>query len=70
PVDWSGRLEDSCGSTVQGRPRRRKRRGGSPKRPRKAKSLERRSTDNFNKAYGKKHIVKDKFISIYGEMEG
>jgi len=23
PVDWSGRREDSCGSMVQGRPRRR-----------------------------------------------
>ena len=23
PVDWSGRREDSCGSTGQGRPRRR-----------------------------------------------
>ncbi|MDP4161959.1 MAG: hypothetical protein Q8898_02545, partial [Bacillota bacterium] len=48
-VDWSGRREDSCGSTVQGRPRRRwKRRGGSPNRPRKAKRLERKSTDLFN----------------------
>jgi hypothetical protein len=27
-----------------------KRRGGSPDRPRKAKRLERKSTDNFNKA--------------------
>ena len=37
-VDWSGRREDACGSTVQGRPRRRKRRGGSPKRPRTARA--------------------------------
>ena len=29
-------------------------RGGSPKRPRKAKSLERKSTGNFNKAIQKK----------------
>jgi len=53
PVDCSGRHEDSCGSTVQGRPRRRKRRGGSPKRPRKANSLERKSIGNFNRAIQK-----------------
>jgi hypothetical protein len=31
-----------------------KRRGGSPDRPRKAKRLERKSTDKFNTAYLKK----------------
>ncbi|TDK63267.1 hypothetical protein E2K98_07410 [Bacillus salipaludis] len=36
-VDWSGRHEDSCGITGQGRhPAGAKRRGGSPNRPRTA----------------------------------
>jgi hypothetical protein len=38
--------EDGAGETPQAL----KRRGGSPDRPRKAKRLERKSTDNFNKA--------------------
>jgi hypothetical protein len=34
PVDWSGRHEDSCGSTGLGEtPQALKRRGGSPARP-------------------------------------
>jgi len=56
-VDWSGKREDSCGSTGQGKPRRRwERRGGSPQRPRKAKRLERKSTDKFNTAQNSYYI--------------
>ena len=51
PVDLRGRHEDSCRSTEQVRPHRRLRRGGSPQRLRKAKWLERKSTDKVNTAY-------------------
>ncbi|MDP4161516.1 MAG: hypothetical protein Q8898_00300, partial [Bacillota bacterium] len=51
-VDWSGRREDSCGSTGQGRPRRsQRRRGGFPARPRKAKRLKRKSTNLLHSSY-------------------
>ena len=50
-VDWSGMRETPAGVRGRGDPAGAKRRGGSPARPRKAKRMERKSTDKFNTAY-------------------
>ncbi|MEH7501770.1 hypothetical protein V7152_06925, partial [Neobacillus drentensis] len=47
-VDWSGRRETPARVRGWGGHAGAKRRGGSPDRPRKAKCLERKSTDKFN----------------------
>ncbi len=49
-VDWSGMRETPAGLRGRGDPTGAKRRGGSPERPRKAKRMERKSTDKFNTA--------------------
>ncbi|MBT2640250.1 hypothetical protein [Bacillus sp. ISL-45] len=49
-VDWSGRREDSCGlSWTDETPQAPTAARGSSPAPRKAKRLERKSTDNYNK---------------------
>jgi hypothetical protein len=55
-VDWSGRHETPAGKAGLGRPRRRLAPRRLPDRPRKAKCLERKSTDMFNTAKTKNVI--------------
>jgi hypothetical protein len=47
-VDWTGRHETPAGKAGLGRPRRRQAPRRLPDRPRKAKCLERKSTDKCN----------------------
>ncbi len=53
-VDWSGMRETPAGVRGRGDPAGAERRGGSPERPRKAKRMERKSTDKFNTAFLKR----------------
>ena len=51
-VDWSGRHEDSCGSSVTGEtPQEQSDEEAHRTAPRKAKCLQRKSTDLFESQY-------------------
>jgi hypothetical protein len=64
-VDWSGMCETPAGVRDRGDPTGAKRRGGSPERPRKAKHMERKSTDKFNKAKITKYWTDQKFFQFF-----
>ncbi|WP_335381433.1 hypothetical protein [Neobacillus drentensis] len=62
-VDWSGMRKTPAGVRGWGDPAGAKRRGGSPARPRKAKRLERKSTDMLSKVF--RRPENDKTVVIF-----